>query len=388
LHIVIVVEPPTLAELMRRYARDDHRLAWAARYERVKDGVREQVWKLETGDVLKVSRETHGEKADTLEEISLSDIGYAYFVFRKVTERQPDGGTRVTEERTSISDLTMIQKTRRTATFPPGAAAEIPANAPSEKLDISGITDVERVGATFNQAVEKITGEVCVPEFLAHDPAKGAPPEWARMKTVRGTLSPDGRYALAWAPMKKDFDWADYATTEWPGDFWTEPGGEEVVNFIADLKTHTVAGKTEGIHFGTRQRYNHREVVMAWSPDSRTFVELNTEKWNYAACCIGHLTDGKLDTMLELGKAVEKRADEFLRASKNRGYRRHAKEMEVAIYEPVLKNDGTGSIDVTFQVMKSPEDDAVVSVRVRFRLHPEKHPQQIEMLGAALAPRD
>ena len=151
---------------------------------------------------------------------------------------------------------------------------------------------------------------------------------------------------------------------------------------IADLKTHRIVGKTPGVHFGVRQNYNHYECLMAWSPDSRVFIELNTEKWNFAACCIGRVTDGKLDTVQDLGAAVEARAKQFLQTTKHPGYRKHAKEMVVALEEPEIKNDGTGSIKATLQVPVSEADDAYATVRVRFRLTADKN--LLEVPGAEL----
>ena len=372
---------PSLADLTRRYARDDQRIAGALRYDRTNATTHEQVWVLETGDVLKVCRESHDAKSDTLEEFSIDDNS-VYFAFRKITEALPAGGARVTEERTYLADFATLQKTRRSADFAPGLAAEIPAEAPAEKLDITKLSNDERIGAPFARKVTEITEAVRIPDCLVHNPAKDAPAQWQRIKLVGGSLSPNGRYALAWAPVKKDFVWDDYKFENSKDGYWVEPEAEDVVNFIADLTTHRCLGKTTGIHFGTRQRYNHRGCEMAWSPDSLTFIELNTEKWTYASCCIGHITADKLAPVRDLGTAATACAKEFLKTSRHAGYRRHAQAMIAAIGRPQLRNDGSGSLEVTFQVPKLMEADADVTVGVRFRLDAGKN--RLDMLGAAL----
>jgi hypothetical protein len=122
---------------------------------------------------------------------------------------------------------------------------------------------------------------------------------------------------------------------------------------------------------------------MAWSPDGGTFVQITSGKWSYDDCCIGHITDGKLDAAEDLGSIVSERAKKFLIAEKNPEYRRHAKDMEAAIFEPNLKGDGTGTIDVVFQY---PKLAYTPTVRVRFRLTAGKNPPRVEILGAAYAP--
>jgi len=372
----------SLADLTRRYARDDQHLAAALRYERNTNGVHEQVWVLETGGVVKVAVETHDAKADTLDEFSLDDAGDVYFAFRKVSTHQADGSTRVTEARSYFAEFQTIQMTRRTADFPVGVAADLSAKTPSVKSDLAKLTDAERSSDAANQKSVATIQALRLPKYLVHDPAKDAPADWQRIKLVSNSLSPDGRYALAWAPAKKDFAWANYKAEESGDDYWVEPGKEAVVNFIADLKTHTIAGKTPGVHFGVLQNYNHYECLMAWSPDSLTFIELNTEKWNYAVCCIGCLNDGKLAAVLDLGAPAEARAKEFLKTSKHRGYRIHAKEMLTALAAPVINTDGSGSIKVMLQVPKSDADDAYATVRLRFRLTADK--SRVEMTAAEL----
>lgn len=262
--------------------------------------------------MLKVARASHGEKKDELEEYSTDDYGNMYFAFCKVTTHEADGGSRVSEERTYLDDSETLQKTRRTASFPAGVAPEIAAKAPAEKLAIAKSSDEAR---TLNNTTSEVIAALCVPERLAHDPAKDAPAEWQRVKLVQGSLSPDGHTALAIAPKKETFAWADHADSPL-GGYTMEV--DAAVNYLADLQTHRLLGKTLGTHFGTRARYNHRQCIFAWSPDSRIFLQLDVAKWSYVDCCIGQLRDGKLAPVQDLGAAVETRAKEFLAATKTR----------------------------------------------------------------------
>ncbi len=327
--------------------------------------------------MLKVARASHGEKKDELEEYSTDDYGNMYFAFCKVTTHEADGGSRVSEERTYLDDSETLQKTRRTASFPAGVAPEIAAKAPAEKLAIAKSSDEAR---TLNNTTSEVIAALCVPERLAHDPAKDAPAEWQRVKLVQGSLSPDGHTALAIAPKKETFAWADHADSPL-GGYTMEV--DAAVNYLADLQTHRLLGKTLGTHFGTRARYNHHQCIFAWSPDSRIFLQLDVAKWSYVDCCIGQLRDGKLAPVQDLGAAVETRAKEFLAATKNRAYRHHAKEMVTALYQSVLQNDGTGTLQVSLEVPKSAETNARATMQVRFRLAADS---RLEILGAPPVP--
>jgi hypothetical protein len=372
-----------VSDLVRRYKRDDQRLDSALRYERTGNGVREQVWALETGDVIKVAVETAGARSKRLDELSLDEQGNVYFSFLRVVKPQPKGGTRLLEERSYFEDSQLLQRTRRRVDLPAGAAAEFPAKSPTVKLTPDQMADEAGGVDELRQKAEEVIGAVRVPGLLVSDPASNAPEEWKRVKLVAGTLSPDGRHALAWAPARKDFEWKDYRAEESTGDYWMD-GAEDgdVVNFIADLKTHRVAGKTPGVHFGTRRTYNHFECVMAWSPDSRAFIQLNNRKWDYAGCCIGRVTDGKVTVVEDLGKVVEARAGEFLKKSGHAGYLKNSGEMAVYLSNPGIGDDGGGSIRVTFQVPKSEDEDAYAEVRVRFRLTGD--PARLEITDTGL----
>jgi hypothetical protein len=389
IHAVAVERGPRpteqLKDLLQKYARDDKRLPGALHYvkksgEGQDDALREEAWVLETGEPVKVLQERRRGDVTTLDEYSI-DGDIAYFVFHRVDEKQKDGGTRVTEERTYVVFGDVIAKRRRIVNFPAGVPPEMSPQFKSEELDIKTLPEAERHGWEWNKLMPELLKRICVDEALAHDPAKGAPAEWEQVKLVAESMSPDNRYALAIRPKKKGFDWSDYLTPELGEHQYMVEDEDGVANFIVDLQTHRLVGKTLGEHFGNRARYNHRTCSMFWSPDSHFFIQMTNSKWQYEKCCLGHVEDGKMTAMLDLGKAAKKRAAEFLVAAKNRTYREHAKEMETDLFSPRMENGGSGSIGVIFQVIKAD----YVSARVRFRVVNGKSGPQLEMLGAELA---
>jgi hypothetical protein len=375
--------------LLEQYAQDDQRLAGTRHYVKTtvegKEGtLREEAWELETGEVIKVAKERKQGAGVTLEEYSLTgqELGYAgsvYFGFRRVEERQTEGGTRVTEARSYFDGAGMAAKRRRIVNLPAGTSLELSTKLKFEELVVKSLPEDEQRGSVAAQAAEAIAKEVVEEKWLVGDPAKDAPAEWQRFKLVRETSSPDGRYALAISPKKKKFDWDDFQAADLgPRQYMIE--GEDPQNFIVDLRTHLPVGKTLGEHYGNRPRYNHNVCTMVWSPDSRNFLQITESKWSFNSCGLGRVENGKWAGVVNLGDAVVKYGAAFLVKTKNAIYRKNAKEMSKALSEPDLENDGTGSIKVFFQVIKAD----YVTVAVRFRLVSGKQGLHVEMLGAKL----
>jgi hypothetical protein len=71
----------------------------------------------------------------------------------------------------------------------------------SQELKVEALPLAEqKLSAGTVEQANGIAERVRDPKWFDRDPAKNAGPEWARVKAVKGTLSPDGRYAVAIAP--------------------------------------------------------------------------------------------------------------------------------------------------------------------------------------------
>lgn len=373
-------------KLSKLYAAQEKWLPGARHFVRTaeEDGgqIREEAWELETGEIIKLLREVRKPNLTALDESSLHGGGAVYFTFRKVTVPQPDGGVQVTEYRSYFGDDNRDSQTRRTATFPAGAAPEIPAGAPQE-LILAEADKPPQIDE--NEFIDRVVD----PKFLVRDPAKDAPADWQRVRLIKESLSPDGRYALALSPDKKDFKWEDFEMGN-AGQYFVDLADAECKNYIVDLKTHRVLGETPANWFGNLSTYNLRSHYTIWSPDSRTFVQITTEKWFYSSCSIGRVEDGKLIGIRDLGEIVGKRTEAFLAATKHRGYRKHKENMMPAVHgeDVEFKDDHSGTVAITFQVMKSDEDDAYVTVDVGFRVVPGKKGFTVETTSAKLVPNE
>jgi hypothetical protein len=53
----------------------------------------------------------------------------------------------------------------------------------------------------------------------------------------------------------------------------------DVPNYVVDLAQRKILGETGCHYFGTNRRYNYRQCILRWSPDSPKFVQLWDDKW-------------------------------------------------------------------------------------------------------------
>src|SRR5262249_13775006 len=95
---------------------------------------------------------------------------------------------------------------------------------------------------------------------------------------------------------------------------------EDRQNYVVNLTTGRILGKTGCDYFGTKGAYYHDRCAVAWSPDSMTFVQVTSEgtkglilKWNYDTCRAGKISEtGELLGTVDLGKYAETAARGFL----------------------------------------------------------------------------
>lgn len=113
--------------------------------------------------------------------------------------------------------------------------------------------------------------------------ASGAALAEGNFKRFPLTISPDGRYVLAWG----DSDGDELKTlTEIPADKDTfSVDGDEMVNYLVDTATgHPVAVIPEFHYFaGSEGRQNHRGLSSAWSADSKSGIAIYEGRYAYEA---------------------------------------------------------------------------------------------------------
>jgi hypothetical protein len=174
------------------------------------------------------------------------------------------------------------------------------------------------------------------------------------LRVIKNTISPSGHYGIAWqVPTDASVDtWEDGSEIS---------DTESIKNFLVRLADGAPVAKLAGDHFGDHPRYNHREVVATWSPDSRYVAILNQSKWTTDVSDVYLVSDKGLPKPVSLMPACKSAATKEAARRSGKGGDHYTYSLDVHS----VGNDGTIVTRCALQVMK--EDDyftMVVRVKV------------------------
>ena len=386
--------------LMRRYEQVEDQLPRSVHYSKKETSGNEttvsQAWFNGAGDLIKVATETTSPGHRELTEyFSTKFDGYEpIFLLSRKEATQPDGTTQVDEARQYYGgDGLVTRELRKSGKFKAGESLDT-ARVKNVVVDLSKRpkderSDVERAKARneFFDTPTKIAGSLKSgpPDS---DPFANVTGDSEKYRVIADTISPDGRYAIALGLPEAKTDWEEYRDKELEGEgreiYTVEEEGHR--NFVVDLATRKILGITGGDYFGTKQRYNHRECEVVWSPDCKTFVELASDKWNYDSCRAGKIAaDGKkLIGAVDVGKYAEKVASNYLKAHKKA---RHD-EGSIAISMGDVSNDGSMLVEVIDQESGGErKGDINSSVDEQLRLRETPSGLHLETVSVRNAPK-
>jgi len=94
---------------------------------------------------------------------------------------------------------------------------------------------------------------------------------------IHETGSPDVRYALAWG-YDHPVDWEQFKQED--GTFAGDPDDQQIANYVVNVRTGAVLGRTGSAHFGDRSSYNHLSISSSWGSDPLFLAAISNAKWN------------------------------------------------------------------------------------------------------------
>ena len=393
---------PRVQSIARRYNNIEGQLDRSVHYSRLtenKSGFREllQAWFSEAGDLLKVSE----EEGDGQGKRKLSEVFFEenpVFVLLRTEKRLPNGGTHVDESReyfgrvqepTFESDCARIRKLTKSADFEPGDSLD--TRKIQNKLEPTIADAASPGGFEYRTKAEDI-----VSILLDGKPDKvppGFPPgDSTKYRLMRQTTSPDGRFALGWAPGKESFEWATYAeeSSERPGfpeygALNAEASEERCRNYIVDLEAHTILGTTGATFEGTRPRYNHRGCSVTWSQSSNIFIQCTEWKWYTDACRVGLIENGRLAGCIDLLENAKANAYGFLKQRNDSSYRKHGEDFSILVSGVDAIDNGMVRLNVLGQIPKSDDEDSSFEVEEIFKLKSSKNGVEATLMKTAYA---
>jgi hypothetical protein len=332
----------------------------------------EQAWLNGANEPIKMSIDQTGPSGRELTEYFADDLQHPYstgtFVLHRKEAPQPDGATDVEETRQYFGTKDgetgeLLRELRKNAHFKAGETLDTvrtpgvvvdPGKQPKDNR-----TDVEQADARdkiFSEPM-KIVAELKKAGPPASDPFSAAKGDSDKFRVIHGTVSPDGRYAIALGLARERINWEEFRDKEFEESSAEDEKTEKIYtakqedreNYIVNLTTGRILGKTGCDYFGTKRGYYLDQCAVAWSPDSRAFVQVTSQgtkglirKWNYRACRAGKISEsGELVGTVDLGKYAKNAARDFLARHKGGKF-----TGDIAISASNVGNDSVIALEV------------------------------------------
>jgi len=330
-----------------------------------------------TGDLRKVSSDGISSHGDLLEEFFINDGKLVfYFSLGKHTPFVEKAKTTVKEERIYFHEGKVIRNLTKKGVFAEGAKHDM------SKIKNLPKTVAENPFAEFNSGALEIAHRL---EAMADPEADQAGttqfqfPHGSDYRLIEGSVSPNARYAIGWAPNARHIDWNEY--TEDGESFIGDYG--KCSNYLVDLTTQRRIAKLPAKHFGDKQLYNHIHCTFEWSSDSTQFMQTVHAKWHTESCTLGRIDKaGKLLPPIDLLANVSNSARSLIKKQKHPVYEKHGKDLLIEIGDAELDLGYGGSLTangINVAGAKAGEENS--SFRARVRLGKTGEVTDIEILA-------
>jgi len=282
----------------------------------------------------------------------------------------------------------LIRELRKSARFKTGE--------PTDTVRVSNVmVDLSKENKSDSGGAEEFLGSES--HELASDLRKAGPPQFFdpfasvqgdsdKYRVIHGSVSPDGRFAVAMGLPPEQSNWDALYGDE---NYFYENGARDydVPNYIIDLAEKKILGKTGCHYLGTKRRYNHQQCMLRWSPDSLKFVQLWDDKWSSTECVTGKISSGpKLAVTVDLDKAIGKKTYAFV---KKRFDSENGDAGELSLQINKVSNDGTIDLEASEQCRVGDcRGETTFKVSERLRLSDGPKGPRVEILKMRRLPND
>lgn len=319
---------PDIKGLMRRYTEVEAQLERSVHYfkSETAEGVTtvRQAWFNGANDLIKVAVERSGPAGRELTEYVAAEFDSdTTFVLTRKEAPASNGETQIDESRQYFVGGNLARELRKSGRFKPGESLDtvklpnVSVDPPKELKDTHAEEERRRAQSEFLSRPEKIAAELRAVGPPQSDPFANVKGDSDKFRVIHGSVSPDGRYAIALGFAGNEINWDSFVEedeVEGKHTYLVETDDDNVRNYVVDLATQKILGETGCNYFGTRKRYNHRECTLVWSGDSATFVQLWSDKWSDTACVAGQIAPGpKLSGVTDLLKLLDAKTVAFLK---------------------------------------------------------------------------
>ncbi len=386
--------------LAERYSQVEDQLPRSIRYTSKDESggatkVRQE-WYNGAEDLIKAAVERNDASGRELTEYIPHDLGGDFgwrglFMLTRKETPLPDGGTQVEESRKYFGETEegndhLIRELIKSARFKPGEPTDT-VHVPNVVVDLSkqnkGEGGAEEFGLGEPHELSPALRKVGPPQFF--DPFANVQRDSDKYRVIHGSVSPDGRFAIAMGLPAGQSNWDALYEDE---SYFYENGARDydVPNYVVDLTQRKILGETHCNYFGTKRRYNHQQCILRWSPDSFKFVQLWDDKWSSTECVAGKISPGpKLAGAVDLDKGIGKKTYAFVK--KRFDSENGAGELSLQINK--VNNDGTIDLEASEQCRVGDcRGEAIFKVNESLRLSDDPKGPRLEILKMRRLPND
>lgn len=178
--------------------------------------------------------------------------------------------------------------------------------------------------------LKKAPPEDKTPQTQRERPQDWLPSPDTLVLPIADSLSPDGLYEIGWGYEKGPIDWKKLAFMEGPdggpnyptfstklADGPLTPELEEDGDFVVNHITGKTLAKLDMDYPGERQRFNHDELNVRWSPSSTCFVVQAEQKWFTEYAQVGWIKDGVCEGAYDVLEVLKPAAEDAVKKSKH-----------------------------------------------------------------------
>ncbi|MFK7910848.1 MAG: hypothetical protein AB8F34_09605 [Akkermansiaceae bacterium] len=137
--------------------------------------------------------------------------------------------------------------------------------------------------------------------------------------------------------------------------------GENIGNYLVNIKTNRVVAALDGGHFGTLNQYNHESASYTWSPNSQWLVEHQDWKWHTDTCSAHYLNPkGKWwQSRVNLLTHAESIVDTWLKKNAPQLSAEVRSSYVIRAEVKTITNDGTVTMKISAEIPKAEESEYV-----------------------------
>ena len=317
-----------------------------------------QVKNFKIGEVqwggIKKRADDEGDEGFALVNVTFTDSGKKREI-RFGFEQQPEKTWRISE--IHYSEGSLLQMLRDA--YPDGAQSKAQATP-------AAATSKARAASQAAAEASSQGGSPAISKASSPAASKGSRQATSQYEIIKGTASPDGRYALAWGVKGL----ADVKNALNGGDI----DGDKLENYIIDTTTgKAITTVAEGAFYTDAEGNAARRAEMstAWSPSSDiVVVNYYAGKWGNVFLRAYGIADGAVTGASEIQPELEKQANAFL--AKKYGAKYKKVKDDLIFYHSKLGAEKAGdySIVASTGLLKNAdqEDELGAHMRVRFQV--------------------